>query len=219
MSRASEILAVKKIYVSQKNTIGRALESFRAKWKNGTSRDIMHEMIFCIFTPQSKAVNCWACVEKILEKKLLLNATPAQLLRLKEINGVRFKNKKAVYACEARDKFVKNGKFIIKEFLSEFKDPYEMREWLVKNIKGYGYKEASHFLRNIGFGDDIAILDRHILRNLVRMGVIPAIPESLTNAKYLEIEQKMKKFAKKINIPMDGLDLTLWFREAGHVFK
>ena len=27
------------------------------------------------------------------------------------------------------------------------------------------YKEASHFLRNIGFGENIAILDRHILKN------------------------------------------------------
>jgi len=36
MSYASEIRAVKKIYASQKNTIGRALEGFRNKGKNGT---------------------------------------------------------------------------------------------------------------------------------------------------------------------------------------
>jgi len=40
-----------------------------------------------------------------------------------------------------------------------------MPEWLVKNLTGLGYKEAGHFLRNIGSGK-IAILDRHILRNL-----------------------------------------------------
>jgi N-glycosylase/DNA lyase len=219
MTVKQEIAAVKKIYAQQRPVIEKALAGFRAKWAKGSPGDILHEMIFCIFTPQSKAVNCWACVERIIEDRLIMNATPAQLLKLKEMNGVRFKNKKAVYACLARDLFVRNGKITIKDFLGGFKSPYEMREWLVRNIKGYGYKESSHFLRNIGFGDDIAILDRHILKNLVRMGVIPQVPESLTHVRYLEIEQLMKKFAKKTGIPMDGLDLALWFREAGHVFK
>ncbi|GAJ17855.1 unnamed protein product, partial [marine sediment metagenome] len=30
-------------------------------------------------------------------------------------------------------------------------DEIKLREWVVKNFKGLGYKEASHFLRNIGY--------------------------------------------------------------------
>ncbi len=82
-----------------------------------------------------------------------------------------------------------------------------------------GYKESSHFLRNIGFGDDIAILDRHILKNLVKYGVIKEIPKSLTDKKYLEIEQKMKKFSEEAEIPFSHLDLLWWSEETGEIFK
>ena len=89
----------------------------------------------------------------------------------------------------------------------------------MKNIKGLGYKEASHFLRNIGRGEDLAILDRHILKNLALLGVIDEVPSSPTKRLYLEIEEKMAAFSRQTNIPMGHLDLLLWYKEAGEVFK
>lgn len=96
---------------------------------------------------------------------------------------------------------------------------YACREWLVQNIKGIGYKEASHFLRNIGFGENIAILDRHILKNLRLLGVIEEIPESIRRVKYLQIEKDMAGFARKIDIPISHLDLLFWYKETGEIFK
>jgi N-glycosylase/DNA lyase len=93
------------------------------------------------------------------------------------------------------------------------------REWLVANINGMSYKEASHFLRNIGMGQDLAILDRHILKNLVRLGVIQEIPSSISPRKYLDIEEKMRRFCTREKIPMDHLDMLLWCRETGEIFK
>lgn len=84
---------------------------------------------------------------------------------------------------------------------------------------GLGMKEASHFMRNIGLFEDIAILDRHILKNLIEYDVISEIPKTLTVKIYLEIEQKMKEFAEKIKIPFTELDLLFWSEETGHVFK
>ena len=103
--------------------------------------------------------------------------------------------------------------------LAEFADAAAAREWLVENVKGLGYKEASHFLRNIGLGENLAILDRHILKNLALLGVIKEVPTSLTKRIYLEIERKMIAFSKEANIPMGHLDLLLWYKEAGEVFK
>ncbi len=82
-----------------------------------------------------------------------------------------------------------------------------------------GYKEASHFLRNIGLGEDLAILDRHILKNLALLGVIEEVPSSPTKRIYLEIEKKMTAFSGQAGIPMGELDLLLWYKEAGEVFK
>ena len=95
----------------------------------------------------------------------------------------------------------------------------EAREWFVDNVKGIGLKEASHFLRNIGLGEDLAILDRHILKNLALLGVIEEVPASLSRRLYLEIEDRMRKFAENIKIPMSHLDLLLWYMETNEIFK
>ena len=80
-------------------------------------------------------------------------------------------------------------------------------------------KEANHLLRNLGFGRDIAILDRHILRNIAALGVIEEIPKSITEKNYYEIESKMREYSKISKITMDKLDLILWYKEAGEIFK
>ena len=110
------------------------------------------------------------------------------------------------------------GNIKIKERL-DTKDIFALRGWLVENVKGYGMKEASHFLRNIGLGDDIAILDRHILKHLVKNNVIPEVPKSLTEKKYMEIENRMRAFSKEIGIPFAHLDLLWWSEETGEIFK
>ena len=90
---------------------------------------------------------------------------------------------------------------------------------MVKEVNGFGYKEASHFLRNIGFYEDVAILDRHILRNIVRFGIIKEIPKTINKKTYIEIEDKMKNYCKKHKINFAELDLIFWSNETGEVFK
>ena len=87
-----------------------------------------------------------------------------------------------------------------------------------KAIKGLGYKEASHFLRNIGFRG-YAILDKHIINSLREMGVITKKLRPTTRAGYLEIEQRLARFAEELGIDMDHLDLLLWSRKTGEILK
>ncbi len=213
----STLKEMKKVYIKQNAAIVRALKSYRDKWEKGSEEDVLAEMLFCILTPQSKAKACWSCMESIIKKKLIVSGNEKEILA--ELKYPRFKYKKAKYFVEARDRFVKDGKVFIKKFMSGFSDPIKMRDWFHENIKGYGLKEASHFLRNVGFGADIAILDRHILRNLKKLGVIREVPTHIPVKLYHEIEEKMKLFAKKMKIPMAALDLILWAKETGEVFK
>ena len=97
-------------------------------------------------------------------------------------------------------------------------DKNEVREWLIKNVKGIGYKEASHFLRNIGF-KNMAILDRHILKNLRSNSIIKEIPKTLTRNRYLDIEKSFISFSKKLDITIDEMDLLFWSAETGKIFK
>jgi N-glycosylase/DNA lyase len=151
------------------------------------------------------------------EKKLLFSDDSESISNV--INSVRFKNKKAKFIILAKNIFINDEGLSIKKLISDFPDNHEARNWFVKNIKGIGLKEASHFLRNIGFGKDLAILDRHILKNLKLFGVIDEVPQNLSGKKYSEIEKKMKAFSKQLKIDMESLDFTLWYKEAKEVFK
>jgi len=84
-------------------------------------------------------------------------------------------------------------------------------------VKGFGYKEASHFLRNIGF-ENLAIIDFHIIDSLVDAGLIEK-PKTITPKKYLEIETMLKKIAEKSGMNLAELDLYLWCNETGKVLK
>jgi len=206
-----------KIYKNKKKEVVARLKEFEECWSHKSDTEIFSELTFCLLTPQSKAKLCWDAIVALKEQDLLLKGTVDQIKQ--SLHCVRFHNKKAQYIVGARTLFMNNGRVSLKPFLKSFTDIRECREWLVENIKGLGYKEASHFLRNLGFGKDIAILDRHILKNLKLMGVIKEIPESMGRSKYLGIEKSMVGFAKDIGIPLSHLDLLLWSKETGEIFK
>ena len=208
---------IKNNYCIKRKEINSRLEEFKRIFASGSEKDVFTELVFCILTPQSKAKYCWDAVNKLLNKNLLLKGAYRQVL--KELNYTRFKYKKAKFIIGARKLFFVSGKIIIKQRIKQFKNVDDAREWLVDNVKGIGFKEASHFLRNIGLGDNLAILDRHILKNLKLFGVIKEIPGSLTKRKYYEIEDKIRKFSRKIDIPVNSLDLLLWYKETGEIFK
>ncbi len=209
---------IKELYEMRKSDIERRLKEFKELFENSNDDRIFAELIFCLLTPQSKAKICWKVVENLMEKDLLIHGSYEQVLR--ELKGVRFKKNKAKYIIEARKTFTRENEIRIKSVISSFSDSKKAREWLVKNVKGMGYKEASHFLRNIGFGEDLAILDRHILKNLRLLRVIEDIPKkTLTKKRYMEIENKMREFSRDIGIPLSHLDLLFWSKETGEIFK
>jgi N-glycosylase/DNA lyase len=171
---------------------------------------LFKELCFCILvanTSLEKTLEIW---KKIDDGFLKYNKKQLSL-KLKSL-GYRFYNKRVDYILYNR-----KLKKIIKEKIKELSAFY-LREWLVKNLKGIGFKEASHFLRNIGF-KDFAILDRHILRFLYKNKIINEIPSNLSKRKYLEIENKLKNLADKLNITLSELDFLIFYLETGTLPK
>ena len=208
---------LQKIYKIKKKEIISRLGEFGKCLNDKNDEEIFCELAFCLLTPQSKAQCCWNAIRTITSQNLLVEGTEDDIKG--KLHRVRFHNKKARYLVGARTLFLNKGRLSIRTRLKKLPDVHACREWLVRNIKGLGYKEASHFLRNIGFGDCIAILDRHILRNLVHFDVIQEIPASMSRSGYMQIEQKMAEFAREIHIPLAHLDLLLWYKETGEIFK
>ena len=192
-----------------------ALERFRRVAK-GRDKELFEEMAFCIFAIQTSARRSDEAVRDLAANGLLWRGSAgeiAQFLRRR----VRFHNHKAAYLVAARERFL-GGKPTLRIWLHAM-PPTVAREHLVREVDGFGHKEASHFLRNVGRGEEFAILDRHVLKNLRYQGVVRTIPDALTAKRYLAIEEKVRSFSRTVRIPVAALDLVFWSRETGEVFK
>jgi N-glycosylase/DNA lyase len=154
-------------------------------------------------------------------RSLLLEGEPEEMtLALKEAGAHRFPVARPRYIVTTRAYFRENFDMKLRKRLRSFLDPFERRDWLAqeKQIKGLGYKEASHFLRNIGIKGH-AILDKHVMRCLAEVGVIEGPTPPSNRKRYLEVEQQYLRFAKDIKINCDELDLVLWSMKTGEILK
>lgn len=170
--------------------------------------DLFSELCFCLMTAGFRADKSIEIQKKI--GKGFLNLSLEELkVKLKEL-GHRFWPQRAERIVRARE-----HKNYLKDLVK--KDSKEAREWLSENIYGMGFKEASHYLRNIG-KRDIAIVDFHIVDLLEREGLIEK-PKTISKKIYLEIENVLKELGKKLGIDLAELDLYLWYMETGKVLK
>jgi N-glycosylase/DNA lyase len=167
------------------------------------------ELAFCISVASSKALNGLIFQSSIMEWELVDGEVVERVLKG---SGVRFYSRKAEYITRSIQKFNLISNAVLD------RDVYIAREWLVRNVDGLGYKEASHFLRNIG-RDNVAIIDRHILSFLHKNNYIDRIPRNLSRKTYLEIEKIMKDIADENGLSLAQLDLYLWCYETGKVLK
>lgn len=176
------------------------------------SNEIFKELCFCFLTANFNAEG-GIRIQKEIDNGFLTLTEKELANKLKEL-GHRFPNARASYISNAQ-----KHKDNIKETLNSLEDEEKMREWIVDNIKGLGLKEASHFLRNIGY-KNAAIIDFHIIDLLAREGLIEKPKnKSLTPKKYIKIENILKKLAEKTNTNIGELDLYLWYEETEKILK
>lgn len=191
-----------------KNIIDKRIQEFKSINKKSND-EIFKELCFCLLTANYNAEKSIKIQNNI--GQCFLTDSKEEISEKLKTYGHRFPNARAGYIHESKK---------CKDKLSEivtFHDKKAIREWIVANVKGLGYKECSHFLRNIGF-DDYAIIDFHIIDILVDNNIIQR-PKTITKNKYLEIENTLRQLAKKTNLTLAELDLYLWYMETGKILK
>jgi len=198
------------VYGERKEAIQNRLRDFASVPTN----NYFYELAYCILTPQSSAKNADATIEELTQDKFYeLGFDPTSYLR-NPAHYIRFHNVKSKRLLKIREIFPG-----ILPLLNDKTNATAVREKILEAINGFGMKEASHFLRNIGFRN-LAILDRHILKHLHQLGMIGEIPTNApTKKRYLEIEQQWLAFADKVKIPLDELDLLFWSMQTGEIRK
>lgn len=209
--------ALRAHHAAQQTAIRARLAEFDAVRQRGDDAEIFRELVFCIFTANASARMGLRAVEAV--KDLLPHAPTSELAA--KLTGVhRFPNARAAYISVTREFLEADCNSCLRDRLEGFTDDLERRDWFAqtKQIKGLGFKEASHFLRNVGFRG-LAILDKHILNSLVELNVIDDAAPPSNRAKYLAVETKLRAFADRIAIDFDELDLVLWSHKTGEILK
>lgn len=195
------------------------LNEFRDVWERGSDERLWEELVYCIFTAGASARMGLRSVEAV--RHLLADGSREEMTEaLIGAGAHRYPAARPGYIVVTRDYLSEDCGMRLRERLTGFSDPITRRDWLARtrNIKGLGYKEASHFLRNIGLRG-YAILDKHILRSLAELGIVESAEPPSTRARYLETEERLRRFARDVRIDFDELDLVLWSMKTGEILK
>lgn len=209
--------AIKLAYAERAEEIRERLADFDNIWKNGSDLKLWEEMVYCFFTGGCSAKMGLNSIEAV--RPLLMDGSHEELTQAL-LGKHRYPNARSRYVAVSREFLIEHCGMRLREKLDSFECDLERRDWLVKEkgIKGLGYKEASHYLRNIGL-KGYAILDKHVLNCMTEMKLIDDPKPPNTRSKYLMYEQHLKKFADQIKIDFEELDLVLWSMKTGEILK
>ena len=216
----TESLTVEKVmdaHRERRDEIRSRLSEFEAVWNEGTDARLWEEMVYCFFTGGCSAKMGLKAVEAV--RPFLVDGTQPEIADA--LVGVhRYPNARARYVYASRSFLREHCNLELRRKLESFDCHLARRDWLVKEkgIKGLGYKEASHFLRNVGF-KGYAILDKHVLKCLAELKIIDSPKPPNTRSKYLRVEDKLRELTERTKIDFDEMDLVLWSMKTGQILK
>lgn len=209
--------SLKLAYQYKKVPIRERIAEFENLRDGPDNKTIFRELVFCILTAGTSAEMGIKVVEEIGE--VIFTGSVSELKN--KLKGIyRFYNIRSDYIVHTREYLTSNYGFNIRELLDSFINGVERRDFLAlnRNIRGIGFKEASHFLRNIGY-KGYAILDKHVVNALCDLGVIGERKPPSNRKDYLEMEKKYKRYAERNGFDIDELDLLIWSEKTGKILK
>lgn len=208
---------LKRTHAEKRPEITARLAEFNEVGRTASDERLFEELTFCIYTAGASARMGLRSVERV--RSVLIEGS------LKDIQSAldhahRWPEARGAYVYETREYLRDLCDLRMRELLEGFPTPDERRDFFAANrgVRGLGYKEASHFLRNVGFRG-YAILDKHILARLAEFEVIENPKPPSSKKRYVELEGKMKLFSESIDIDFDELDLLLWYTKTGVILK
>ena len=206
-------------YDSQYDLINKKISDFEKIIARNDSREIFHEMVFCILAAGTSAKLAETASEILKKDDFFIKANEREvILKLKKC--YRFYNVRGKYIVQTREFILTEYGFNFKKLFNSFDNKISLRNYIAtnKSFKGLGMKASSHFLRNIGY-NGLAILDFHILDIMREHKLIRFSLKSLNIKRYLSVEKILKDFSQEIKIDLARLDLILWYIKTGTVIK
>ncbi len=208
---------IRKVHRIRRKEIRGKLAEFRAIWREGDNDRLWEEMVFCFFTGGCSARMGLNSIEAV--RHLIKDGSHEELMNTL-LGRHRYPRARSRYIVESRGFLVADCGLDLRSRLASFKDHEARRDWLAKTkgIKGLGYKEASHYLRNIGL-KGYGILDKHILNCLAELDLIAEPKPPSNRTRYLATEERLRELSAISGIDFDELDLVLWSMKTGEILK
>lgn len=201
-----------KHYKNVEKQAQKRLEEFE-KLKKANHDELFEELTFCVFAANSSAEMGLLATRHL--KPVLKDGTIDDYKKAVH-KKVRFYNKRSEYLHYNKEKLKEQNK-TLNEILA-IKNKHKKREYIKTHLKGFGLKEASHFLRNTGT-KGLCIIDKHVMRVMKDLEVIEKNTTIKKDEDYYEIEQKIIMFAKQNKLNIDVLDLAAWSYVTGKIIK
>lgn len=191
---------------------------------------LLSELVLCILSSQDKYEIALAAVKELRLKKILqkvITATNTVEIRHNietilhypiafESTGktykrrLRFFVKKTNYIVLTLENIYLKG-LTIRKILNQDSSAVEPRKKIMKHSYGLGPKQASMFLRNIGYNTDLAVLDKHVIDYMKLVGLISSSITTISSySTYIKTEKKLQFYSKHLNLSLFHLDLAIW---------
>lgn len=199
-------------------------------WQLRTEEELLHEACVCMFSSQMVFEVAEAAAQLLRDRGFLREAHfPSNRAEYErylcavlskpltvEWNGKirhvrpRFRNRLASLLATTVTTLRDQGQSMRMLLLSSG-SAREARELLVKMVWGFGPKQASLFLRRVGYSAQLAVLDTHVLDYLRIARGINTKASALARLKSYELlEAEFERVAVEFGHPVGCVDLAMW---------
>lgn len=199
-------------------------------WHSLTEEDLLYEMAVCVFSSQLLFEVAVAMADRLRIEGLLqvkgscfdpgiyearvvsALSRPVEVLSNGKVRSTmpRFRNRLASLLASTLAEIHGQGQSL-RSLLSGAPNAAKARSVLVEQVWGFGPKQASLFLRRIGYDANLAVLDIHIMDFLRFTRGIHATPNALGRlSSYEQIEAAFKDVAVEFGHTVGCLDLATW---------
>jgi len=199
------------------------------RWESLTEDDLWRELVACILGSRVRFDIAYSAVERMRKADLFsiglggvnLDAYEQHVTRvlseptegqgdLRAQGRYPFPKVRARQIRAAADLLYGRGG-TIRHRLEQAQDCCEARRDLASHVAGLGPKQASLFLRNIGYATNVAVLDVHVLTYMSWVGLTAAPVSSVrTLGEYETLEAAFIDHSRAWGFPPDRLDLAVW---------
>jgi len=200
-------------------------------WKSMSEAELLHEVAVCVCGSQMLFELAVAIADRLrddallrpeavkdglqnLEGRMLASLSQPVDVHLpdgsRKIYRPRFKNRLASLLASTMHGLYGRSQSI-HGILLKARDARGARQALIESVFGFGPKQASLYLRRIGYCADLAVLDVHVLDYLQLARGICVAPSRLGKiSAYEEVERIFREVASGFGHPIGRVDLATW---------